>query len=87
MKLYIILLAALFCLAAVSMGDEAEYDVSDVTANVNVDFEVNGLQTLDGKKCKPSKKYCEYSFQCCSGKCKIPPNPMNFKIELIGKCK
>jgi len=69
------------------MGDEVEDDVSDVSANVHVDFEVNGLQTLDGKKCKPSKKYCKYNRQCCSGKCKKPPNPMGFKIELIGKCK
>ena len=69
MKLYIIILVALFYLATVSKGDEAEDDVSDATANVHVDFNVNGMQALDGKKCRPSKKKCKTNRQCCSGIC------------------
>ena len=69
MKLYIIVLVALSYLATVSKGDEAEDDVSDATANVHVDFDVNGMQTLDGKKCRPSKQKCKTDRQCCSGFC------------------
>ena len=95
MKLYFILLTALFCLAAASMGNELEDDYTDVTAENQVENDYADViadvvgNSLEGrKKCAGLGRMCKDGYthrsrKCCSGlKCKQTDDYSIFQMKV-----